>query len=136
MGPFWLFGANFGVGVSFKNIFGVYLCSWTTFIFYTPVNSDFLFWPNFGVGFWFLGHQWAVFWNWGFEKYVLGVYSSGLTTFIFYALSDSCSKSFWTRTHAPTEKWHIEVGRCPPKKYFILVENVWYFTFQELFTSF
>ena len=51
---------GFGVGV--KNYFGVYSCSWTTFIFYSSFNSDFWFWLNTWVlfSFWVLmGYFWG-----------------------------------------------------------------------------
>ena len=52
-GPNWLFLV---VRVRFKNCFVVCSYCWTTFIFCVSFNSDFLFWPKFGVVFDFLGH--------------------------------------------------------------------------------
>ena len=37
------------VRVGFEKCLGVYLCNWTTFIFYSSFSSDFWFWLNFGV---------------------------------------------------------------------------------------
>ena len=63
----YLFLLNFGVifdflgpwlatlGVGFDNCFGVYSCSWTSFIFYVSFNSNLWFWLNFVVIFDFLG---------------------------------------------------------------------------------
>ena len=49
--------------VGFRNCFGVYSCSWTTYIFYSSSNSDFWFWLNFGVVFYFWGPNWLFFWS-------------------------------------------------------------------------
>ena len=57
-------GLVWGVGVGFDKCFGVYSCSWTTFIFYVSFNSGIWFWLNVGVIFYFLGHN-GLFWELG-----------------------------------------------------------------------
>ena len=50
-GPFLLFGALFGYFWGWgriQNCFGVYSCSWITFIFYVVVNFNILFFLNLG----------------------------------------------------------------------------------------
>ena len=54
--------AIFGVGVGFENCFGVYSCSWSTFIFYVFFIFNFWFWLNFGSLFTFgalMGYFWG-----------------------------------------------------------------------------
>ena len=78
-----------GVGVRFDNCFGVYLCSWTTFIFYVTLNSDTWFWLNFCVIFDILWPQWTIF---GAEERFIncfGVYSCSWTTSILHASVNS-----------------------------------------------
>ena len=74
-------GLLFGVAVGFIKCFGVYLCSWTTFMFYVSFKSDLLFWLNFGVNFYFSGPYWAI--SVWFQN-CFGVSSCSWTTFIFY----------------------------------------------------
>ena len=69
LGPQWaILGLNFG----FKYCFAVHWCSWTTFIFYDPLNSDIWFWLKFGslLSFWALmgwfeswSRVWQLFWG-------------------------------------------------------------------------
>ena len=76
-----------GIGVRFDNCFGVYLCSWTTFIFYVSINSGIWFWQTFWVIFYFLGPQRTIFGaGEGFIN-CFGVYSCSWTTSILYFLS-------------------------------------------------
>ena len=59
-----LLWAIFGVRVKFKNCFGVYSCSWITFIFYTYFNFNFWVWLDFGVIFLIFGALMGWFWGW------------------------------------------------------------------------
>ena len=64
----------------------VYPCSWTIFIFYDSLNSDFWIWFNFG------NFLWPIFSvGVGFKNY-FEVYSYSWTTFIFYS---SFNSYFW-----------------------------------------
>ena len=61
------FGALLGyfwIGEGFKNCFGVYSCSWATFIFYVSFNFDLWIWFNFGVIFLLFGALMGYFWGW------------------------------------------------------------------------
>ena len=55
LGSFFTFWGPNGVGVGFENCFGVYSCSWKTFIFCVFFNSNFWFWINFEIIFHFGG---------------------------------------------------------------------------------
>ena len=83
--PFWGLWYNSNTVLSYTHVAEQLLFSMLSSILI------FYFGKILGLVFGFLGPQCAVFWNWGFKKYALGVYSSGLTTFTFYASSDSCS---------------------------------------------
>ena len=103
-GPFWylfllnlgviflLFGAligYFGIGIEFDNCFGVYSCSWKTFIFYVSFNSGIWFWLNVGFIFYFLDPN-RLFFGVGVEfenRFV--VYSCSCSTFILYVSVNS-----------------------------------------------
>ena len=67
--PWW---AIFGVRIGFKNYFGVYSCSWKTFIFFVSYNSDIWFRLNFRVIFDFLGPNGLFLGLWKGSKTILG----------------------------------------------------------------
>ena len=71
----------FGVGVRFDNYFGVYSCSWTTFIFYVSLNS----------GIWFLLNIGFIFYFFGPNRLFFGVGVEFENCFVVY----SCSRQFW-----------------------------------------
>ena len=55
----------FGVGEGFKHYFGVYSCSWTTFVFYVLIKFNIWFLLNFGDCFLVLGALIDYIWGWG-----------------------------------------------------------------------
>ena len=74
-----------GVNVRFDNLFGVYLCSWTTIILYVSLNFN--FWFNLILG------LFNTFWGpYGLFFGVAVGFKCSWNTFIFY---DSFNSDFW-----------------------------------------
>ena len=90
---FWALVLHFfhisGVEVGLKKYFGVYSCSWATFVFYVSLNSDNWFWLNFWIIFTFSGPYRAIFGVGEGSKHCFGDYSCSWTTLFFYVTLDS-----------------------------------------------
>ena len=79
---FWSFGAIFGVGVRFKNIFGTYLCSQSTLVLEVQPYLFAFTLAKFGAFFALFGPFGAIFGFWVRFKNIFGTYLHILTTFI------------------------------------------------------
>ena len=82
-------GLLFWIGVVFKNCFGIYYCSWTTFIFYALSILMFDFDLISGSFFNFLSPIGLIFGVGVWFKYCFGFYSASWTTFIFFVSFNS-----------------------------------------------
>ena len=78
-------GLFLGLGVGFENCFGVYSCSWTTFIFYVSIHSD--IWFRLKLLLKFCGPSCAFFGVGVGFKHCFRVYLCSWTTFISLFLS-------------------------------------------------